>query len=102
MSYPNFHLNRYYGPFFLKCVNGIQGTKPARRQWNRILDAMVTILKYKKITIGHAIYTKIFYDGTVSYITVYTYDILNTTNNETSFTQLRIFFEEAFDIKVQE
>ena len=30
------------------------------------------------------------------------YDILSTTNNETSFTELRIFVEEAFEIKFQE
>ena len=54
-SYPNVPLNQYYGPFFLQCMNVIQGTKPAGRQCNRILDAVVTILKYKKNTIYHSI-----------------------------------------------
>ena len=35
-------------------------------------------------------------------MTFSTYDILSTTNNETSFTELRIFVEEAFEIKLQE
>ena len=69
-------------------MNVIQGKKPAGRQWNRLLDAVVTIIKYKNITIDDAIYMKVFTDGTVSYITVSTDDVLNTTNNETSFTEL--------------
>ena len=65
---------------------------PAGRQWNRLLDSVVTILKYKKITIDHAIYIKVFADGTVSYLTVSTDDVLNTTNNENSFPELtRVF-----------
>ena len=62
-------------------MNGIQGTNPAGRQWNRLLDAVVTILEYKKNTIDHAIYIKVFDDGTVSYLTLSTDDVLNTTNN---------------------
>ena len=58
--------------------------------------------KYKKITIDHDIYIKVFHDGTVSYLMVYTDNFLNTTNAETSFTELRIFFEEYFELKVQE
>ena len=42
---------------------------------------MVKILKYNKSTIGHAIYIKVFADGTVSYLTVSKYYFLNTTNN---------------------
>ena len=42
-----------------------------------------TILKYKKITVDHDIYIKVFSDITVSYITVYTDDVLNRNNNET-------------------
>ena len=80
--YPNVPLNRDYGPFCLQCMNGIQGKKTDGRQWNRLLDAVVSILKYKKITIYHAIYIKVFTDGTVSYITVSTDDIFNTTNNK--------------------
>ena len=36
------------------------------------------------------------------YLTVSTDDVLNTTNNEKEFTELRRFFEEAFEIKSQE
>ena len=50
---------------------------------NIILDAVVTFLKYKKITIDHAIYTKMFYDDNVYYILVSIYDVLNYNNNET-------------------
>ena len=38
----------------------------------------------------------------MSYITVSTDDVINTTNNETSFTELRRVFEEDFEMKVQE
>ena len=55
-SYPNVPLNRYDSPFFLQCMNEIQGTKPLGRQWNIILNAVVIILKYNKSTIDHAIY----------------------------------------------
>ena len=68
--------------FVFKCMNGIQGTKPAGRQWNILLDAVVTIIKYKKSTIDHAIYIKVFTDGTVFYLTVSTNDVINTTNNK--------------------
>ena len=44
--YPNVPLIRYYGPFCFQCMNVIQGIKPAGRQWNILLDAVVTILKY--------------------------------------------------------
>ena len=37
-SYPNVPLNQGDGPFYLQCMNGIQGTKPPGRQWNRLLD----------------------------------------------------------------
>ena len=66
-------------------MNGIQGTNPAGRQWNRLLDSVVTIIKYKKITIDHAIYIKVFADGTVSCLTVSTDGFLNTNNNENAF-----------------
>ena len=92
ISYPNVSLNRDDGPFFPPCMNGIQGTKPAGQQWNILLDAVVTILKYKKITIYHAIYIKVFTDVTVSYLTVSTDDVLNTTNNETEFPEITRFF----------
>ena len=83
-------------------MNGIQGTKPAGRQWNRLLDAVVIILEYKKSKIDHAIHIKVFTDGTVSYITVSTDDALNITNNEKAFTELPIVFKEHFEMKVQE
>ena len=82
-------------------MNGIQGTNPAGIQWNRLLDAVVTIIEYKKITIDHAIYIKVFDDGTVSYLTVSTDDVLNTTNNENSFPELTILFKEHFEMKVK-
>ena len=63
--YSNVRLNLYYGPFFLQCINGIQGTKLVGRKCNKILGAVVTIIKYNKITIDHAIYIKLFSDGTV-------------------------------------
>ena len=69
-------------------MNEIQGKNPSGRQWNRIIDEVVKIIKYKNITIDHSIYIKVFTDGTVYYLTVYTNDVLNTTNNETSFTEL--------------
>ena len=83
-------------------MNGIQGEKPARQQWNPLLGAVITILKYLKITIFCSVYIKVFSNGTVSYIMVSNDVFLNTTNNETAFNELRIVFEEVFDIKVQE
>ena len=64
-------------------MNGIQGTNPAVRQWNRILDAVFTILEYNNRTIYHDIYIKVFTDGKVSYLTVSTDNVLNNTNNKT-------------------
>ena len=72
-------------------MNGIQGTKPTGRQCNRLLDEVVTIIKYNKITIYHTIYITVFTDGTASYLTVSNDDALNTTNNETSFPELSRF-----------
>ena len=80
----------------------IQGKKTAGRQYNQLLDAVVTILRDKKITIDHYIYTKVLYDGKLSYLTVSNDDFINTTNNKTKFTELRRVFEENFDIKFQE
>ena len=54
-SYPNVPLNRYNGPFCLKCMNVIEGTKPAGRKLNRLIDALFKINKHKKITIDHTI-----------------------------------------------
>ena len=75
-------------------MNGIQGTKPAGRKWNRILDTLVMILRYKKITIDHAIYTKFFYDGKVCYLKFSTDYVLNTANNETTFLELTRFLKK--------
>ena len=100
--YPYVPLNRDDGPFCLQYMNGIQVKKPAERQWNRIIDAVFTILRYKKRTIDHAIYIKVFTDGTVSYFTVFDYNVLNTTNNQTAFTEPTRVLKENFDMKVQE
>ena len=72
------------------------------RQWNQLLGSLVTIIKYNKRTIYHSIYIKVFSDGKVSYLMLYTDDdVLNTTNNDTEFNELRRFSEEAFSIKFQ-
>ena len=62
-------------------MNIIQGTEPSVRQCNRLLDAVVTTIKYKKSKIYHDIYIKVFNDGTVSYLTVYTDDVHNIDGN---------------------
>ena len=69
--------------------------KPSRIQCNRLLDAVVTIIKYKKSTIVYDIYIKVFTDVTVSYLTVSTDDVINTTNNETAFPELTLVFERT-------
>ena len=74
-------------------MNKIQGTKAAGRKWKRLLDAVVTIFKYKNIKIYHAIYIKLFSDVTVYYLTVSTDDVINTTNNDTVFPEVTIFFK---------
>ena len=89
--YLNGPLNWYGDPFCFKWMNLIQVKKTEKQEWNRLLDEVITIIKYKKITIDHAIYIKFFSDGTLSYLTVSTDDVLNNTNNETSFPELRIF-----------
>ena len=63
---------------------------------------MVTIIRYTKSTIDHAIYIKVSSDVTVSYLKFFTDDVINTTNNKKSFNELTIFFEEQFEMKVQE
>ena len=83
-------------------MNGIQGKKAAEQQCNKLLYAVVTILKYNKSTIYQAIYIQVFSYGTVYYPAVYTDDFLNTTNNYTEFTELPRVFEEHFEMKVQE
>ena len=96
------YINGDDGPFYIQCMNGIQGTKLAGRKWNRLLDAVATIIKYKKITIDHDIYIKVFADVTVSYLTVSTDAFLNTTNNENAFPETTRVFKEHFEMKVQE
>ena len=51
--------------------------------------------------IYHTIYIKVLSDVTVSYLIVSTDDVINTTNNETAFPEIRKI-EECFEIKVQE
>ena len=94
--YPNVPLNQVDGTFCLQYMNGMEGTKPYGIKWNRLLYAVVIILKYNKITIGHSIYIKFFSDVTLSYIIVSTYDVLNATNNDTVFPELTRVFEEHF------
>ena len=76
-------------------MNGIQGTKPAGIKWNRLLDAVVTILKYKKSKMDYAIYIKVSTNGTVSYLTVFTDNVLNNTNNLTAVTELTRVFKRT-------
>ena len=63
---------------------------------------MVKIIEYKKSTIYHAIYIKVFSGGIFSYLTVSNDDFIKTTNNKIEFTELRRVFEEYFEIKFQE
>ena len=63
---------------------------------------MVRIIKYKNIAIYHSFYIKVFTDVTVSYLTVSTDGVINTTDNETAFTELTRVFKENFEMKVQE
>ena len=77
-------------------MNGIQGTKTFGKKWNQLHDAVVKMMKYKKSTIYHAVYIKVLFDVTVYYFMVYTDDVLNTTNNETLFPELTIFFGYCF------
>ena len=67
-----------------------------------VVEQKVTIIKYKKITIDHGIYIKVFSDEKVCHLTVSTDHVLNTNNKETLFTELTRVFEERFDMKIQE
>ena len=91
--YPSVPLNWGDSPFCLQYMNGMQGKNPSVRQWNRILDELVTFMKYKKITIDNAIYIKIFPYCTVSYLTVSTDNVLNTKNNVTAFYEIITVFQ---------
>ena len=68
ISCPNIPLNWDEGPFCFQCMDIIQGRKPDGKQWNRLLDAVITIIKYKKITIDNDICIKLLPDATVHYI----------------------------------
>ena len=83
---PNVPLNQYGGTFCLQYMNAMQGGKPSGIQWNRLIDVVVMILKYKKIAIYRAIYIKVFSDGNVSYLMVSIDGVLNRNNNDTLFT----------------
>ena len=76
-------------------MNGIQRKKTDGRQWNRLLDSVVTIITFNKSTIYHAIYIKVFSYGTVSYLTVSTDNVINTNKNETAFPELTIFLKNT-------
>ena len=82
-------------------MNGIQG-KIIWMKWNRLLDTVVTILKYNKRKTYHAIYIKLFSEIKVSYLTVSDYDVLNITNNGTGFPGITRVSEEDFEMKFQE
>ena len=69
-------------------MNGIQGTTPTGGQCNQLLNAVVKMIKYKKITINHAIYIKVLSFGILSYLKVSIGDIINTTNHDIAFPEL--------------
>ena len=81
--YPNAPLKRDNSPSFFQCMNKIQGIELVGQQWYRLIDAVVTIAKYKKITIDHVVYIKVFYNRTIYHLTVSTDYVLNNSNNET-------------------
>ena len=64
-------------------MNGIQGGGPSGRQLNQLFDDVVTIIKYKKITIYRSIYIKVFSDVKMPCLTVSGNHVFNATNNET-------------------
>ena len=102
MILPQCYSQSRWRSIYIQCMNGIQGKKSFGWKWNRLLDTVVTILKYKKRQTYHAIYIKFFSERTVSYITVSDYDVLNITNNGTGFTGLTRVSEEDFEMKSQE
>ena len=57
------------------------------------------MMQYKKVTISHAIYIKVFYDVTMSYLTISTNDVINTTNNTKEFPELRNFWRNILRLK---
>ena len=83
--YPNVPLNRYDGPFLSSVWMEFKEQRQLKKKRNRLLDAVVTIIKYKKSTIDHDINIKVFTHGTVSYLTVSTDNVINDTNNKERF-----------------
>ena len=49
----------------------------------------------------HEIYINVLSDGIVSYSTVSTDDVINTTNNEKSFTELIRFLKNILRLKLK-
>ena len=80
-------------------MNVIQETKPPGLQYNQLLDAVVTMMKYEKSTISHDIYINVFSNGIVSYVSFNINGVLNNTNNETSFPELRRVFKKILILK---
>ena len=66
-------------------MNNIQSTEPSFIQWNIFIDYAVRIIAYKMSTIDHATHVKLFSNGTVSYIDLPMYDVLNNTYNNEEF-----------------
>ena len=66
-------------------MNVIQGTNLVGRQCVVLLDYAVNIIVYKRSIIGHAIYVKLFSNGTISFLTVLIDAFLGTTNNYEGF-----------------
>ena len=80
-------------------MNGIKGTNPAGIQLNPLLDEVVTILKYNKITIDHAIYIKVLSDWTLSCLTVSSGGVLNATDNDTAIPEIIKVFGKRLRLK---
>ena len=83
-------------------MNGIQGTNTSGYKCKRLLDAVFTVMTYTKITVFIVRKFAVFYDGTISYLTVYTGDVLNNNNNELYCSIIIKLFQETFQIKIQE
>ena len=66
-------------------MNGVKGAKPEFRKWGRLLDAVLEQLQLSGSKIDHSIYVKVYPNGTISYLSVLTYQILQTTTNNYVF-----------------
>ena len=60
------------------------------------------MIKYKKIIIDHVIYIKVLFNGKVSYLIFSNDNVRNKNNKQRVFPELRIVFEEHFEMKLQE